>query len=106
MIRRGHRGYMSGDGYELGIPGRENGIWMVMLCSCHSGIKSVCCTRKVPDCRETQTPSIQSINGRWGQGSDGKWDQDRDGARTAMRKWDQGSWEMGPGQSWEVEQGQ
>lgn len=46
MMIRGHCGYMSGDGSELGVPGRENGIWMVMLCSRHSGIKSVFCTRK------------------------------------------------------------
>lgn len=71
MMIRGHCGYMNGDGRELGVPGRETGSWMVMLCSHHSGIKSVCCTRKVPDCRETQTPSTLSSNGRW--------DQDRDG---------------------------
>lgn len=70
MMIRGHCGYMSGDRRELGIPGRESGIWMVMLCSRHSGIKSLCCTRKVSDCRETQTPSTLSSNGRW--------DQDRD----------------------------
>lgn len=85
MMRRGHCGYMSGDGCELGIPGRENGIWMVMLCSCHSGIKSVCCSRKVPDCRETQTPSTQSSNGRWDQDSHGRWDQGSHG------RWGQGS---------------